>query len=56
MEAEVQQKQQVVIGVLECEPCGELAYSSIAVKRPELAQPCPSCGARMALRDLIVGE
>lgn len=54
--AEVQQSQQVVIGVLECKPCDEEAYSSIAVKRPELAQPCPRCGERMTLRDLIVGE
>lgn len=46
----------VVVAVLACQPCDEVAYSAVVPRRPDLAQACPGCGARMAVSDLIVGE
>ena len=46
----------IVIGVLRCGACDETSYSAVVPRRPDLAQPCPACGERMTMADLIVGE
>jgi hypothetical protein len=49
----VVEEQGAWVAVVRCRECDEVAYSAVAVRRPELVGPCPRCGADRYIADLI---
>lgn len=46
----------VVIALVTCEGCEREYYSAAVPRIARPLPPCPECGARQVLADLIVGE